>query len=457
MSRLKQSHRSGNRRVRQRGAVAIVVGLMITVLVGFIGLALDAGHLYLTKTELQNSADACALAASYELTGAPSIPSAAFDRAEAAGRAVGRQNNVDFQGSAIVDGDINVQFGTALSAGSSWVSAGAASANSRFVRCTLTRGGIAPWFMQVLGFGPQTVNSLASATLVPAQTSCAIPLGLCVLPGGTAPNFGYIPGDWYGLDYQDTGGAANYTGSFRWVDFDPSSTTPGCSGGGAQELACLMAGTGQCSLPPPLPSGGCSTSGNSSPTPGCVGQNGNVTSMEGSYNSRFGVYKGGTGNPQVTTAAPDITGYAYAWEGGVGNWSLGRNAYSGSSAGSSNFAAARAAHLATQTANIPGLNPQFISNPYNPSTPAQHTTYGADRRLATIPILDCTGFVGGQHAPIRTYACVLMLDPYRKQGNNVMSKLEYIGRSNEPGSPCASSGIAGDLSSQGPLVPTLVQ
>ena len=49
---------------RQRGAVALVVGLTLSVLLGAIGLALDSGHLYLTKTELQNGADACALAAS---------------------------------------------------------------------------------------------------------------------------------------------------------------------------------------------------------------------------------------------------------------------------------------------------------------------------------------------------------------------------------------------------------
>ena len=52
---------------RQRGAVALVVALTLSVLLGAVGLALDSGHLYLTRTELQNSADACALAASYEL------------------------------------------------------------------------------------------------------------------------------------------------------------------------------------------------------------------------------------------------------------------------------------------------------------------------------------------------------------------------------------------------------
>jgi Flp pilus assembly protein TadG len=56
---------------RQQGAVAIVVALSMVVLVGFLGLAIDGGRLYLTKTELQNGADACALAASYELTVEP--------------------------------------------------------------------------------------------------------------------------------------------------------------------------------------------------------------------------------------------------------------------------------------------------------------------------------------------------------------------------------------------------
>ena len=441
-------------RARQRGAVAIVVGLTLAVMVGFIGLALDGGRLYLTKTELQNSADACALAASYELTGAPSIPAAAFSRAEAAGQAVGHLNKVDFQGTAIPTADITVRFGSALSAGSAWVDAVAAPANAKYVRCTITRGSIPLLFMQVLGFGTQTVNSLATATLAPAQTNCAVPMGLCVVGGGTAPNYGYTPGTWYGLDFKDTGGAANYTGNFRWVDFDPSAPTPGCSGGGAQELACLMAGTGQCSLPPPI-AGSCTTSGNSTPTPGCVGQNGNVTSMEASYNSRFGVYKGGAGNPQATTAAPDISGYSYAWEGGVGNWSAGANAYSGSSGGTPNFAAARASHLGTQS--IPALNPDFYSNPYSPSTVATHTAYGADRRLVTAPIVDCTGFTGSQHAPVRAYACILLLDPYRTKGSDVMSKFEYIGRSNAAGSPCATSGIAGNTTSQGPMVPALVQ
>jgi hypothetical protein len=108
--------------------------------------------------------------------------------------------------------------------------------------------------------------------------------------------------------------------------------------------------------------------------------------------------------------------------------------------------------------NVAGVDPAFYKNAYKPSTSAEHTSDGADRRLVIVPILDCGSFTGSQHAPIRAYACVLLLDPYRKDGgNNVVSRLEYLGRSNTPGSPCASSGIAGDASSEGPLVPSLVQ
>jgi len=451
MRRLRPAFRS--RPARQRGVVAIVVGLMLAVLIGFIGLAIDGGHLYLTKTELQNAADACALAASYELTGSPTIAAAAFNRADAAGRTVAQLNRFNFQGTAIGAADISVAFGTALSAGSTWVAAGAAPPNAKYVRCTIDRNaasgrGIAPYFMQVLGFGATTVSSLATATLAPAQSNCAVPMALCAQ--GAAPNYGYTAGDWVSMNFsQSGGGPANYTGNFRWIDFDPSAATPGCSGGGAQELACLMAGTGQCSLPAPI-TGSCSSSGNAHPTAGCVGQTGSINSLDKAYNTRFGVYAPG-GGYSIANSPPDYTGNSYSTE----NWTLGRNAYAGTVGGQTNFRDSRAAFL--PIISPVGVNPAFYANNDTLATQAQHTSNGADRRLVVVPIVDCAGFTSGQHAPVRAYACVLLLDPYRRQGNDVMSRMEYLGLSNVAGSPCATSGIAGDSASQGPMVPALVQ
>jgi len=251
-----------------------------------------------------------------------------------------------------------------------------------------------------------------------------------------------VVGNWYSMDFSETGGNANYTGNFRWVDFDPSSNTPGCSGGGAQELACLLAGSGQCSLPPPI-TGNCSSSGNSSPTPGCVGQNGAVNSLEQAYNTRFGLYKG---SYNIANSSPDFSGYSY----NAANWPLGRDAYGGTG-GIDNFKAARLAHSAVQSTFVPGGG-------YSTATQAQHLSSGADRRLVVLPIVDCSSFTGSQHAPTRAYACAMLVDPYNKApGNVVISKLEYLGRSNVAGSPCATSGIAGNATSQGPQVPALVQ
>ena len=50
-------------RRNESGAVIVTVALTLFLLLGFMGLALDLGHLFIIRTELQTSMDACALAA----------------------------------------------------------------------------------------------------------------------------------------------------------------------------------------------------------------------------------------------------------------------------------------------------------------------------------------------------------------------------------------------------------
>lgn len=54
--------RTTNGEVRRRGAVVVVTAVLMVVLLGFAALAIDLGHLYVVKTELQSTADAAALA-----------------------------------------------------------------------------------------------------------------------------------------------------------------------------------------------------------------------------------------------------------------------------------------------------------------------------------------------------------------------------------------------------------
>lgn len=58
---------ASKRRRDQRGAVAITVAVLLTILLGFGALAIDVGYLFVVRNELQNAADAAALA------GAPCI------------------------------------------------------------------------------------------------------------------------------------------------------------------------------------------------------------------------------------------------------------------------------------------------------------------------------------------------------------------------------------------------
>src|SRR6186997_1276180 len=81
---------------RQTGAVILTVALTMLFLLGFMGIALDFGHLFVVKTELQTATDSCALAAAQELDGAAD----ALTRATNAGITAGNLNKVNFQGTA---------------------------------------------------------------------------------------------------------------------------------------------------------------------------------------------------------------------------------------------------------------------------------------------------------------------------------------------------------------------
>jgi hypothetical protein len=392
----------------------VMVALALIALIGFVGLVADLGRLMVTKTELQNAADACALAAARELTG----DTAALVRAENAGIAVGQRHWVNFQSAAVSVPPADVTFSANLSPDSAYLSRlnGADPATARYAMCTLSRGGIVPWFMQTLGFGTQSVSSMAVATLGHAQTSCAVPVGIC--QQGASPsaanNYGLVVGNWY------SGLSNGATGSYGWVDFSPGQPTPGCGpSNGASELSCLLEGEGQCNLPP---------AGTQ------VGQQGNPASLAVGWNSRFGMYKNGNGNPKPDTSPPDFSGYSYD----TGNWPAGKNAYS-------DFVnVKRANHLAYQGAL--GYNKN--------STSAELAVQGRDRRLVLAPIVNCTTLYGSnpQTYPVKDYACILLLNPIKFQSDVVY---EFRGLASAT-TNCASYGLAGNTGN-GALVSTLVQ
>ena len=148
--------RRDNPRSRQRGGIAIIVALSGAVLLGFVGIALDVGRLYINKTELQTAADACALAAAAQLTceAPPGVncPAAFLQNAQAAGLFAAGRNRRDFQSDGVALTANDVQFSTALAPNANYLSiAAGANVNSRYAMCTANAGGILPWFMAALG------------------------------------------------------------------------------------------------------------------------------------------------------------------------------------------------------------------------------------------------------------------------------------------------------------------
>lgn len=413
-------------RKSERGVVAIIVALALPVLIGFAGLALDLGHLYVEKTELQNATDACALAAARELTCDPAAGPCAASfllNAENSGRAVAARNKVNFQGTAIDIPPEDIKFSTTFTPNSAYLSrAAGADPASRYVMCTAQQTGIVPWFMQVLGAGNQSVSAQAVATLSPSQANCGLPLGMC--SQGGPPSYGLEKGKWYDGRFSSGGGA---TGSFNWIDFTPPA-------GGQSELSALLTGSGVCDLNVPNPVGQSGVLGNAAAK---------------AWNSRFGLYQGGPIN--IDTASPDYTGYSYT----PLNWPAQKNALD-------DFLAKRGTPTPPTPPESYGVDVDAgnlvtglsISNAYNPTTtPAQHAAKGADRRLAVVPIVNCGEWESSNTVPIRAWACILMLHPIASPSDTVY--MEYLGLSDD--SPCATSGVVGGANSSGPRVPALVQ
>ena len=412
----------------QEGAVAIIVGLCIVVLVGFLGLVADLGRLFITKTELSNAADACALAAAAELKG----DAESLNRAESAGITVGQRNNVNFQGDAVsVLVNSDVTFSETLT-GTYFPKNGIAPAsipNMKYAKCTLPQTGIMPWFMQVMGAGAQTVTAHAVAALSPSQTNCAIPVGLCQQPFPASEpikcskpdEYGFCIGKWYGSRRTSQNGLS---GSFNLIDYSPPN-------GGASELSALLTGAGQCNL----------QINNS------VGQTGMAQSIANAWNTRFGLYQG---SDDVSTAPPDFTGFAYTWK----SWPSMANAYNGTDGTVHNFLNARVANSIYQGDAAAGIN---LNGSPRSATAPQLKASGADRRLALMPIVDCSGWSGtpSQFVPIKKFACVLMLQPMPGPGGE--SYIEYLGQADVPGNPCATLGLPGAGGGIGPKVPALAR
>ena len=425
----------------QSGAVAIIVALSLPVLIGMAGLALDLGKLYVTKTELQNAADACALAAAVELDGTVSQ----FTLAESRGIAVGKLNRSFFQTpekEEVTSVERIVKFSTSLNGSYQKISEVAGPpANYKFVQCTATRNGIPNYLIPVLNIltptqdvdnSISTVSSVAVASNRPGQATCALPIGICSANvSSTTPVGTWLEGT--------LSGGSGISGSYKWVDFSAPN-------GGQKELAGILNGSigKDCNL---------------NPVGQDVEQMGAINSLEFHYNTRFGIEKKGEGG---VTGIPDYSGYSYYST----NWPSKFGAYE-------NYAVKSKDHIQFQGEALSGIklngNPEIL-------TTEQLKKRGADRRVAVAPVIDCSLFgPGNPPIAVQRYVCLFLLHPIAGGGNGggpaepkgsnknppaevpePKMYLEYLGDAKNAG-PCNQIGLAGASNGIGPGVSALVQ
>ena len=418
---------SGKHTSNQSGAVAIIIAIAIPILIGIAGLALDLGKLFITKTELQNAADACALSAANELTGVTNQ----FELAEAAGKLVGNLNKAYFQSSA--NNISSVTFSETL--GGSYFPSGSATADTKFIKCTATKSNIANFLIQVLNVMPgvkveaqQSVAASAVATLTPTGNSCSLlPIGICKTGiTNTTPKGTWVSGV--------VSAGNGLTGNFRWVDFDPTKPTPGCTGTGASELSCILSGNNTCITPP--------TAGSDVSGPG------QVSSARDDYNTRFGL-KHGSAN-----GVADSTGFSYHPYNCTSKFDAYNTACNGNNQTSPSYKSEQSVNAIYQDVS-PQFNGSITGIKLTGGTSKVDLTSGTSvRRLMVAPVIDCTTMKISSSSP--KYACVLLLHPMETQGSNSFTMwLEYLGDAGK--SSACSSRLAGSPNSTGPVVSALVQ
>lgn len=227
-------HRASAR--KQRGAYTAAFAVMAIVLLGFVGLAMDSGRLFIAKSELQNSADACALAAAADLV-ATDDPGQ-IKIAAGSGVVAANANLSGMQSSA--PKTVSVSFADAEPAGvatgvpdpdsSSWFTAASIpspSPQSVYVKCLVEDTSGPSWLVKVWSlfdssatFATSTVRATAVAQQVAGSSACGMPFALC-RKNGVVPSVA----QWFAPNTKP--GEAS-TGWFGWLYY-PESCKNGSS------------------------------------------------------------------------------------------------------------------------------------------------------------------------------------------------------------------------------------
>jgi Flp pilus assembly protein TadG len=213
-----RARRREDRAGARRGAMSLqLLVILVPVLFGLMGFAVDLGRLYMIRSELQQAAQAMALASAGELAGTAASLENASEAAQLTINDTGNKYNF---GSIAIGSSTGLlsssteepayfeSASAALDAGGTGLNADGSTA--RFVRINLTAD--APllfWGLLTLGTSRRTPIAAQAVAGVssPLCQACGIePFAIAPLGGAEddAEHFGFVPGTRYTLGYQCT-------------------------------------------------------------------------------------------------------------------------------------------------------------------------------------------------------------------------------------------------------------
>ena len=243
-----RSVEQAEKRKRERGSILATSAIGMLAVLLAVGLGVDISRLYLSKAELQNAADAAALAGVSGLNGAaPGIT-------EAANRAVKAMNNYDFNKTGVTFPRANVEF--AVNLDGPYMSEGGAAAaatNIRFVKVTTPDSPVGISFAAMVLGSSKNLSATATAGFsVPVNMICPwLPAFVLdyptdpIKPGGTY-NFrldggsAISPGNYQLLAPVQSGGSGDRQGMANGVNWCVAvgteiETKPGVTSGAIRQ------------------------------------------------------------------------------------------------------------------------------------------------------------------------------------------------------------------------------
>lgn len=330
------------RRQSQDGSIAVMAAPCLILMLAFCGLALDIGQIYNRKMELQNVADAAALAAASQLNGTSQGVTRALSKARLVveeGRATLR---VKYNSEKLTWSDSAISFGRTPGLGDSWSDAGSAPTTASDLlyakvdtgRLGSSYGHVNTLFMHVLA--PELAETFVSAVSVAGRSSTRVtPMAVCAMSssaraprsnparGGQPANIELVEyGFRRGVSYDLMQLNPNGTSAEHFI-VDPV-TPPGLTGSAANVATTAIA---------PFVCSGSMAIGSVQGAEITVFPTFPLRDLYRAFNSRFGDYTGGLCTSNGAPPDFNVKSYEYASVGWMSTTRAGQAARTYSDAG----------------------------------------------------------------------------------------------------------------------------